>query len=107
MRNHDVLVFPSLFEGFGLVILEAMSQGMTVITTPNTGGPDVTTDGENGFIVPIRSAEAIAERLETLVFDRKRLASMKEAALKTSRAMSWANYERAVAGVVKSVLPDR
>ncbi|MDD5199702.1 MAG: glycosyltransferase family 4 protein [Terrimicrobiaceae bacterium] len=107
MRNHDVLVFPSLFEGFGLVILEAMSQGMTVITTPNTGGPDVITDGENGFIVPIRSAEAIAERLETLVFDRKRLASMKNAALDAARVMSWANYEHAVAGVVKSLLPNR
>lgn len=38
MSRHDVLVFPSLFEGFGLVILEAMSQGLVVITTPNSGG---------------------------------------------------------------------
>jgi alpha-maltose-1-phosphate synthase len=104
MRNHDVLVFPSLFEGFGLVILEAMSQGMTVITTPNTGGPDIIKDGENGFIVPIRSTDAIAERLEWLIDDRKRLASMRNAALRTAQALSWKSYETAVADVVRSVI---
>src|SRR5205085_1763804 len=39
MRAHDVVLFPSLFEGFGLVITEAMSQGTPVITTPHTAGP--------------------------------------------------------------------
>jgi glycosyltransferase involved in cell wall biosynthesis len=41
MREHDVFVFPSLFEGFGLVITEAMSQGVPVITTDRTAGPDI------------------------------------------------------------------
>jgi glycosyltransferase involved in cell wall biosynthesis len=41
MQRHDVLVFPSLFEGFGLVIVEAMSQGLPVITTSHTAGPDI------------------------------------------------------------------
>lgn len=104
MQNHDVLVFPSLFEGFGLVILEAMSQGMTVITTPNTGGPDVITDGKDGFIVPIRSVEAIAERLEWLVNDPVRLMSMREAALQTARKLSWKAYETAVAQSVRDLI---
>lgn len=104
MQNHDVLVFPSLFEGFGLVILEAMSQGMTVITTPNTGGPDVITDGKDGFIVPIRSVEAIAERLEWLVNDPDRLASMREAALHTARRLSWKAYETAVSEAVRAIV---
>ena len=62
MERQDVLVFPSLFEGFGLVILEAMSRGVPVITTAHTAGPDLIADGEDGFIVPIRSAAAIAEK---------------------------------------------
>jgi len=41
MRKNDVLIFPSLFEGFGLVITEAMSQGTPVITTERTAGPDL------------------------------------------------------------------
>ena len=66
MRTNDVFVFPSLFEGFGLVILEALAQGLPVITTANTGGPDIISDGVDGFIVPLRSAFAIAEKLELL-----------------------------------------
>src|SRR5688572_24728068 len=49
MRSHDVLVFPSLFEGFGLVITEAMSQGTPVITTDRTAGPDLIRADENGW----------------------------------------------------------
>jgi glycosyltransferase involved in cell wall biosynthesis len=105
MRRHDVLVFPSLFEGFGLVMLEAMSQGMTVITTPHTGGPDVLTDGVDGFIVPIRSEEAIAERLEILASDPERLRAMKDAAARTAATLSWAAYRTETARIVsQSVL---
>src|ERR1700730_1044663 len=80
MQSHDVLVLPSLFEGFGLVILEAMAQGTPVITTDHTAGPDIIENGTDGFIVPIRSAEAIADKLELLARDRERLMSMKAAA---------------------------
>jgi len=66
MAAHDVFVFPSLFEGFGLVLLEAMAMGLPVITTPHTAGPDLIREGMEGFIVPIRHSTAIAERLEQL-----------------------------------------
>src|SRR5690606_15413134 len=46
MRAHDVFVFPSLFEGFGLVLLEALAMGLPVITTAHTAGPDLITEGE-------------------------------------------------------------
>lgn len=100
MRSHDVLVFPSLFEGFGLVVTEAMSQGMPVITTTHTCGPDVLTDGEDGFIVPIRDPQAIAEKLELLHRDRERLADMSEAARKKAEGLKWADYRRRIVEVV-------
>ncbi|HSI13749.1 MAG TPA: glycosyltransferase family 4 protein, partial [Chthoniobacter sp.] len=100
MERHDVLVFPSLFEGFGLVIFEAMSRGLPVITTAHTAGPDVIREGENGFIVPIRSATALAEKLECLATDRARLADMKHAALATARAFTWETYRRRLGEVV-------
>src|SRR4029077_16221490 len=71
MRQHDVLIFPSLFEGFGLAITEAMSQRIPVITAAHPAGPDIIDDGVDGFIVPIRSGEAIAEKLELLARDRE------------------------------------
>ena len=73
---HDVLVSPSLFEGFSLVILEAMSQGLPAITTPNSGGSDVIADGVDGFIVLIRSEGAIVEKILWLDRDRNRLMDM-------------------------------
>jgi glycosyltransferase involved in cell wall biosynthesis len=99
LRGCHVLVFPSLFEGFGLVILEALAQGVPVITTSSTGGADVLTDGVDGFVIPPRSSEAIIEKLELLIRDRARLAQMREAALATARRLSWTQYRRALAAL--------
>jgi alpha-maltose-1-phosphate synthase len=104
MPRHDVMVFPSLFEGFALVILEAMSQGVPVITTPNTAAPDFVIDGEDGFIVPIRNVEAIVERLETLLDDPARLAAMSQAAIRKAAQHSWEQYRQRFATIVRSAL---
>lgn len=106
MRHQDVLVLPSLSDGFGLVILEAMSQGLPVITTPHTGGPDVITDGEEGFIVPVRSAEVIAERLAFLLHQPNVLQDMKFAAWKTAKSRSWARYRERIQSAVVSELGE-
>ena len=107
MRNHDVFVFPSLFEGFGLVITEALSQGLPVITTPNTCGPDVISEGVDGFIIPIRDSEAIAEKIELLLRDRNLLAAMSEAAQEKARQLTWANYRaRLISDIKTHVLPQ-
>ena len=62
MRAHDVLLFPSLFEGFGLVITEAMSQGTPVITTDRTAGPDVFEDGKSGWLVTPGDTDALIRK---------------------------------------------
>ena len=104
MRQHDVLVFPSLFEGFGLAITEAMSQGTPAITTAHTAGPDVVDDGADGFIVPIRSAEAIAEKLQLLARDRERLRAMKISAREKAQIHPWENYRRALVTMAQEVM---
>ena len=101
MRNHDVFVFPSLFEGFGLVIGEALSQGLPVITTTNTGGPDILRDGVDSFIVPIRDADAIASRLTHLHEDRELLLRMSHAALAQAQTLTWSAYQQGVAAAVR------
>jgi starch synthase len=104
MSAHDVLVFPSLFEGFGLVVTEALSQGLPVITTAHTCGPDVLTEGEDGFIVPIRNPQAIAEKLELLHRDRERLRAMSEVARRKAETLTWESYRHGVVSVVREVL---
>jgi alpha-maltose-1-phosphate synthase len=104
MAAHDVFVFPSLFEGFGLVLLEAMAMGLPIITTAHTAGPDLIRDGVEGFIVPIRSSTAIAERLELLHRDPVRREDMSQCARLRSREFSWESYEKTLAACVAQAL---
>jgi glycosyltransferase involved in cell wall biosynthesis len=104
MSRHDVLVLPSLHEGFGLVIPEAMAQGLVVITTPHTAGPDLIAEGVDGFIVPIRSAEAIEERLERLIMDRNLLAEMKLAATRKAETLPWEIYRRQLGSMARALI---
>lgn len=104
MAAHDVFVFPSLFEGFGLVLLEAMAMGLPIITTPNTAGPDLITDGLEGFIVPIRSDQAIAERLDLLRRNPDLRADMAERARARAREFTWAHYGESLAACISSGL---
>lgn len=70
LRQHynqaTVFILPSIEEGLGMVIGEAMACGCPVIATTNTGASELITDGVEGFIVPIRSPKIIAERLQQL-----------------------------------------
>lgn len=92
MRSQDVFVFPTLFEGRALVVLEALSQGIPVITTTHSGASDVIINGRSGFLVPIRSVEAIVQALEALCDDPDLLAYMKEQALVVASQTTWAIY---------------
>jgi alpha-maltose-1-phosphate synthase len=104
MRQHDVLLFPTLFDGFGLVITEALSQGLPVITTANSGAPECIRDGVEGFIVPIRSSQAIAECLQQLVNDREQLARMSRACIHRADELSWSGYEQGLSFAVGQLL---
>ncbi|WP_338441293.1 glycosyltransferase family 4 protein [Synechococcus elongatus IITB4] len=89
-RQADVFVLPTLADSFGLVHLEAMACGVPVITTPHCGS--VVRDGIDGFIVPIRDATALADRLEQLLSDRSLRDRMGAAARDRAREFTWARY---------------
>jgi glycosyltransferase involved in cell wall biosynthesis len=92
MKEHDVLVFPSLFEGFGLVITEAMSQGTPVITTDRTAGPDLITNGENGWLIEAGSTEAIINSIEKILHKPEILIRVGRAAINTAKLRPWKVY---------------
>ncbi len=89
-RCADLFVLPSLAEGMALVHLEAMACGVPVITTPNCGS--VVRDGVDGFIVPIRDASALADRIQQILQDRLLRHQMSVAARQRAREFSWARY---------------
>jgi len=61
--NSSIFVLPSLCNGFGMVVPEAMACGLPVIVTTNTGASDIVRDGKDGFVVPIRDVEALREKI--------------------------------------------
>jgi glycosyltransferase involved in cell wall biosynthesis len=99
----DVFVMPSLADSYGLVVSEAMSTGLPVIVSENTGMADSITDGREGYVVPIRDSEAIAERISFLYEHRDRCAAMGEAAAATARTLDWNRYESVCAGFYRSL----
>lgn len=103
MQQADVLVLPSLSDAFGLVVTEALSCGLPVIVTPNTGASEIIRDGHDGFVVPVCQADAIASRLEAMHRDREMLAEMARQAQVTAARNCWANYRANWARAVRSL----
>jgi glycosyltransferase involved in cell wall biosynthesis len=103
MQTQDVFAFPSLFEGFGLVITEAMSQGLPVITTDRTAGADLIQHNENGWMVEAGSTLALEEMIEKLLSNRSLVADMGIAAQKTAEQRPWAVYGQELAEAIIKV----
>jgi glycosyltransferase involved in cell wall biosynthesis len=104
MMESDVLLLPSLCEAFGLVVTEALACGLPVIVTPNVGAGDLVFDGREGFVVPICSSEAIADRLHALDRDREMLAEMSRNAQSTAAEHAWENYRANLADAVRTAI---
>ena len=92
MRTCDVFCLPSIVEGRALVIQEAMSQGLPIIITANTGAEDLVVTEETGFLVPIRSPEAIAEKINWFLANRTKIFQMGQNAKKLADTYSWDKY---------------
>lgn len=67
LLNTDILAFPTFYDTFGLVLLEAMQYSLPVVSTFEGGIPDVVEDGVTGFLVPQHDAIAFADKLEILI----------------------------------------
>ena len=100
MAESDVLIFPSLFEGFGMVITEAMSQGTPVLTTVNTCGSNFIRDGKNGWLVKPASTAELKDKISQILDERERLAEIGRAARATAAQRPWSLYENELAEAI-------
>ncbi|WP_411826045.1 glycosyltransferase family 4 protein [Luteolibacter sp. AS25] len=103
MRSCDVFCLPSIVEGRALVMQEAMSQGLPLIVTPHTGGEDLIIEGETGFLVPIRSADLIAEKISWFADNRGEVPQMSSYARHHAARYTWEAYgEAVVSGILEA-----
>jgi len=85
----DIFVLPSLFEPFGIVLLEAMAAGLPVVASSVGGIVDVVADGKTGLLIPPAKPSALAAGLEQLISDASLRARMAEEARRRVSAYSW------------------
>jgi len=96
LQRSDLLVLPSLEEGFGHAVLEAMSCGVPVLATDRTCAPDLIEDGVDGFIVPVRDPESIAARIAWALDNRPALAEMGRMAAMRARQYTWERFRSGI-----------
>ncbi|UWR35727.1 glycosyltransferase family 4 protein (plasmid) [Sulfitobacter sp. W027] len=97
LEGADIFLLPSWNEAFGLVYLEAMAMGCTVIGCLENGAADILTDGVDGRLVPPRDVEKLAEVLGVLAADTNQCEALSIAARKSVKRFSWqANAEAIV-----------
>lgn len=105
MSRSHVMVLPSIQEGFGMVMAQSMACGCPVISSKNTGGDDLFTDGQEGYIVPIRDVGALAQSMQQLADDPVKNTEMGQLALARVRGLGgWRDYGDKAVEIYNGVL---
>lgn len=76
LRSVDILVLPSLWEGFGIVLIEAMAAAKPVVATNVSSIPEIVAHGETGLLVPPADPSALADAILTVLRDRRKAYEM-------------------------------
>lgn len=100
LSSHDILVLPSRFDSFGMVVPEAMACGLPVIVSDCVGARELVRPEANGLVVPAGSSAAIADALGWFVSHRGRFAELRAAARTTAESHSWVRYRESVGQVL-------
>jgi glycosyltransferase involved in cell wall biosynthesis len=96
----DILVFPTLCDGFGMVVTEAFAHGLPVITTDRAGAADMVRPGENGLIVTGGDIGQLATAMDWCVDHRAKLSAMRSNAVETAANRPWAAYRAELAAAI-------
>ncbi len=104
MARSHVLVLPSLFEGFGLVMVEAMAAGLPVIGSTHSAAPDIIEDGVSGYVLEPDDVEGLCDRLIGLASRRERVREMGRNAAERARAFGWDRHEERLAELCRELV---
>jgi glycosyltransferase involved in cell wall biosynthesis len=103
-RGAEALIFPSLYEGFGLPIVEAMACGTPVVTSNVTAMPE--TAGDAALLVDPRSVEQITKAVERVVGDRRLRQELKERGIARAAQLRWESTSCRVGHLLAELCPS-
>jgi len=103
-KSVDVCVFPSRYEPFGIVLLEAMACGKPVITSNVGGIPFVVEDGKTGLLFESENVEDLAEKIVILLKDEKLRRKMGDAGLERVKEFTWNKITEQTVEVYREIL---
>ena len=101
----DIFIYPSLYEGFGLPILEAMACGTPVITSNTSSMPEIA--GDAALLVDPRSLESISNAIMTLVRDEGKRSFLRKRGLKRAGEFSWEKTARETLQVYRRIMSEK
>lgn len=94
LKHFDVFVFPSLEDGFGLVVPQAMAAGVVPVVSTAAGASELIRHGENGYLIPPGETQPIVSVLQELLKNPSQLAEVRARMLGESTKLSWNEYEK-------------
>lgn len=100
-KEASVFVLPSLADAFGMVVTEAMSRGLPVIVTENTGAADLITHEKDGFVIPANDVGALVAQMQWCMAHKHRLPEIGARAIDTARSWQWKDYRRELAETMR------
>lgn len=106
-RQADLFLFPTVEDGFGMVLAQAQAAGLPIITTTNCSGPDFIAEGKSGWIVPIRAPRQIVEQLEWCDTHRAGLAEMVEYTYQNAVVRDWLDVGRDYLTLMQRLVAER
>lgn len=92
----EALLFPTLCDGYGMVVAEAWSRGVPVLTTERAGAAERLEEGKNGRLFVAGDIESLLETIRWAARNREALHAMRPAARATAAAWQWADYRAAL-----------
>lgn len=104
-KESDVFIFPTLGEGFGLVVLEALSCGVPVICSDLAGGNDAIKDGINGFVFKAGNDIDMDQKIDKIISGEVSLSELSANARKSVEYYTWSRYKNAVVECINT-LPE-
>lgn len=106
LQNSDVVLFPSLSDGFGFAAAEGMATGCPVIASDNSGICDLITDEVNGFIVKTQSTDELYNRMMWFIDNQDKIFDMGLAARKSIELLTREKYNDNINYILSKIIKE-